>query len=54
VPVDFFEAVTGRIPFGARWAASVACGTAVSAAALPLALKWGSSITVASRRCDPR
>ncbi len=53
-PVDFFEAVTGRIPFGVRWAASMAAGTALSAAMLPLALKWGSSITVVARRADPR
>ncbi len=54
LPVDFFEAVTGRIPMGLEWAASVACGSLVSAAALPLAAKWGSSITVAARRIDPR
>jgi SAM-dependent methyltransferase len=54
LPVDFFEAVTGRTPFGSKWAASVACGSAVSAAMLPLALKWGSSITVIARRVDPR
>jgi SAM-dependent methyltransferase len=54
MPVDFFDAVTGRTPFGIQWAASVACGSAVSAAALPLALKWGSSITVVARRIDPR
>ncbi len=54
MPVDFFEAVTGRIPFGLKWATSMACGSAVSAAALPLAMKWGSSITVVARRIDPR
>jgi len=54
LPVDFFEAVTGRIPFGVKWAASLACGSALSAAMLPLALKWGSSITVVARRVDPR
>jgi SAM-dependent methyltransferase len=54
VPVDFFEAVTGRIPFGVKWAASLAAGTALSAAMLPLALRWGSSITVVARRTDPR
>jgi SAM-dependent methyltransferase len=54
MPVDFFEAVTGRIPFGAKWAASLVCGSALSAAMLPAAFKWGSSITVAARRVDPR
>ncbi|HEX3851866.1 MAG TPA: class I SAM-dependent methyltransferase, partial [Polyangiaceae bacterium] len=54
MPVDFFEAVTGRIPFGLKWATSMAWGSAVSAAALPLAMKWGSSITVVARRVDPR
>ena len=54
VPVAFFNAVTGRMPFGAKWAAAMACGSAVSAATLPLALKFGSSITVAARRLDPR
>lgn len=54
IPVDFFDAVTGRTPVGMYWAASLAVGTAVSAAALPLALKWGSSITVVARRVDPR
>jgi SAM-dependent methyltransferase len=50
MPGAFFDAVTGRIPFGARWTAAMVCGAAVSAATLPLALKWGSSITVAARR----
>lgn len=54
LPVDFFEAVTGRIPLGGKWAASVACGSALSLGMLPLALKWGSSITVVARRIDPR
>jgi SAM-dependent methyltransferase len=54
MPGSFFDAVTGRIPFGARWAGAMICGAAVSAAALPLALKWGSSITVAARRIDSR
>jgi SAM-dependent methyltransferase len=52
MPTAFFDAVTGRIPFGARWTAAMACGIAASAATLPLALKWGSSITVAARRND--
>jgi SAM-dependent methyltransferase len=54
LPFDFFEAITGRIPVGLEWAASVACGSVVSAAAVPLAAKWGSSLTVAARRIDPR
>jgi len=54
MPGTFFDAVTGRMPFGARWAAAVACGIAASAATLPLALKWGSSLTVAARRVDSR
>jgi SAM-dependent methyltransferase len=54
MPGTFFDAVTGRVPFGARWAAAMVCGAAVSAATLPLALKWGSSITVAARRGDSR
>jgi SAM-dependent methyltransferase len=54
MPDAFFHAVTGRMPFGPQWAAAVACGIATSAVTLPLALKWGSSITVAARRSDPR
>lgn len=54
VPVAFFNAVTGRLPIGPKWAASLVCGSVVSAAAVPLAWKWGSSITVMARRCDPR
>jgi hypothetical protein len=46
--------MTRRIPFGARWTAAVACGIVASAATLPLALKWGSSVTVAARRIDRR
>ncbi len=54
MPEAFFHAVTGRMPFGAQWTAAMACGIAASAATLPLALKWGSSITVAARRVDRR
>jgi SAM-dependent methyltransferase len=54
MPSAFFNAMTGRMPFGAQWTAAVACGIAASAVTLPLALKWGSSITVAARRIDPR
>ncbi len=54
LPGTFFDAVTGRIPFGARWAGAMICGAAASAATLPLALKWGSSITVAARPAGPR
>jgi SAM-dependent methyltransferase len=50
MPGTFFDAVTGRIPFGARWAGAMIAGAAASAATLPLALKWGSSVTVAARR----
>ena len=52
MPGTFFDAVTGRIPFGARWTAAIVCGLAATAATLPLALKWGSSVTVAARRSD--
>jgi SAM-dependent methyltransferase len=54
MPGAFFDAMTRRIPFGARWTAAVACGIVASAATLPLALKWGSSVTVAARRIDRR
>jgi SAM-dependent methyltransferase len=50
MPGAFFDAMTGRMPLGAKWAGAVAAGIAASAATLPLALKWGSSVTVAARR----
>jgi 2-polyprenyl-3-methyl-5-hydroxy-6-metoxy-1,4-benzoquinol methylase len=52
MPSAFFNAVTGRMSFGPRWVGSFVAGSAISAATLPFALKWGSSVTVAARRGD--
>jgi SAM-dependent methyltransferase len=50
MPSAFFNAVTGRMPFGPRQVAALASGVAASLITLPLAAKWGSSLTVAARR----
>jgi SAM-dependent methyltransferase len=50
MPTAFFNAVTGRMKPGPRQAAAIGLGSAVSLGALPLAMLWGSTITVAARR----
>jgi len=50
MPSSFFNAVTGRMKAGPRKLAALSLGSAVSLGVLPLALMWGSSITVAARR----
>jgi 2-polyprenyl-3-methyl-5-hydroxy-6-metoxy-1,4-benzoquinol methylase len=51
-PSAFFNAVTGRMRFGPRWVMSFMCGATLSLATLPLAAKWGSSLTVAASRLN--
>jgi len=50
MPSAFFNAVTGRMQFGPRQVGALMCGAATSLVTLPLAAKWGSSLTVAARR----
>jgi len=50
MPSAFFNAVTGRMGFGPRWVGAFMCGATASLATLPLAVKWGSSLTVAASR----
>jgi len=50
MPTAFFNAVTGRMKSGPRQLAAIGAGSAVSLGVLPLAMLWGSTITVAARR----